>query len=131
MSKQRDLPERREPTHMLRVEVPLNLKANPAAETWDIEDALAEAVGVVLRLARLGTLGLLCDDPSVTLDSVSGALDEQREDRKPRTVRAVLERLRIDFQREALMLYQEGKDGSEWQEAHRRVVTLLGALDDE
>lgn len=61
------LPERQEPTHLLRITVPLNLKANPAAESYDIQGAMAEAVQVVVRLARLGTLGLLCDDLEVTM----------------------------------------------------------------
>ena len=49
------------------VSVPLNLDANPHAEEWDIQGALAEAMKVVLPLIRVGTLGLLCGDPTVTL----------------------------------------------------------------
>ena len=60
--------ERRAPTHALTITVPLNLDANPAAESYDIQDAMAEAVQVVLRIARVGTLGLLSDNPIVTLE---------------------------------------------------------------
>ena len=56
-----------EPTHTLIVSVPLNLNANPAAETWDIQDALTEATKAILPLIGLGTLGLLCEEPIVTL----------------------------------------------------------------
>lgn len=59
--------DRTPPTHILRIDVPLDLKANAAAEEWDIRDAMAEAVQVIVRIARVGTLGLLCDDPVVTL----------------------------------------------------------------
>ena len=61
------LPERKNPTHILKVEVSLNLEANPAAESWDIQEALAEAMKAILPMIGLGTLGLLCGDPCVTL----------------------------------------------------------------
>lgn len=61
------LHERRAPTHTLTIRVPLNLDANPAAETWDIQAALAEALKLILSVSRVGTLSLLCDDPIVTL----------------------------------------------------------------
>jgi hypothetical protein len=57
-----------EPTHILRLEIALNLESNPAAESYDIQGALAEAVDVTLPLVRLGTLGLLCGDVNVTLE---------------------------------------------------------------
>lgn len=56
------------PTHILKISVPLNLDANPAAETYDIQDALAEALKVIMPLVRVGTLGLLCDHPEVTME---------------------------------------------------------------
>lgn len=55
---------------MLIISVPLNLDANPAAEDWDIQGAMAEALKTILQVTRLGTLTLLCDDPMVTLEEV-------------------------------------------------------------
>jgi hypothetical protein len=60
--------ERRAPTHMLTISVPLDLGENPAAESWDIQGALAEAMKAIMPMIRLGTLGLLCADPTVTMD---------------------------------------------------------------
>lgn len=62
--------ERSPRTHTLRIDVPLNLEANPHAETWDVQSALAEALKVIMPIVRVGTLGLLCDDPQVTLEEV-------------------------------------------------------------
>jgi hypothetical protein len=73
--------EQKRPTHVLDISVPLNLEANPAAESWDIEGALAEALKVILPLVRVGTLGLLCDDPIVTFEasaSVSSGSEGER-----------------------------------------------------
>ena len=39
--------------------------------------------------------------------------------------RIVLTQLCSDFEAEALRLYQSDRDGSDWQEAHRRVAALL------
>ena len=59
--------ELREPTHMLTITVPLDMDANPAAETWDIGDAVAEALKAIIAMIRLGTLGLLCGDLTVVV----------------------------------------------------------------
>jgi hypothetical protein len=67
------LPERRASTHILRFEVPLNLEANPAAESYDIEDAMRQAFDMILAILRVGTLGLLCDDIIVTLEDQDGS----------------------------------------------------------
>lgn len=64
------LPEMREPTHTLTISVPLNLDANHAAEQWDIQAALAEAMKAIMPMIRLGTLGLLCGDTMVSLEEV-------------------------------------------------------------
>lgn len=56
------LPECREPTHTLTISVPLNLDANPAAESWDIQQAFREAITAILPITSLGTLGLRCGD---------------------------------------------------------------------
>ena len=55
-----DLTERRERTHTLTIEAPLDLGANAAAEDWDIQAAFAQAMDAILPMIRLGTLGLLC-----------------------------------------------------------------------
>jgi hypothetical protein len=65
------LPEQHDPTHTLTLEVPLNLTANPAAEEWDIEGALAQAMAAILPMIRLGTLGLICGQVNVTLYSTA------------------------------------------------------------
>jgi hypothetical protein len=65
-----DLPEQRPPTHTLTIAVPLNLEANPAAEHWDIQGALTEAMKAIMPMVRLGTLGLLCGDTVVTVEEV-------------------------------------------------------------
>lgn len=39
--------------------------------------------------------------------------------------RTALEKLRSEFEREALARYHAGLDGSDWQEAHRRVEVAL------
>lgn len=62
------MPDRREPTHTLTIAVPLNLDANPAAESYDIQGAMAEAMQAVLPMIRLGTLGLMCDQIVVTME---------------------------------------------------------------
>lgn len=59
---------RSEPTHTLLIAVPLNMDANPAAEGWDTQAAFVEAIGAILPLIRVGTLGLLCDQIQVTLE---------------------------------------------------------------
>src|SRR6185312_14026551 len=51
------LSERRAPTHILRIEMPLDLDANSAAERFDIEGALAEALKLITSVAKVGTLG--------------------------------------------------------------------------
>jgi hypothetical protein len=66
----RRLSERRDPTHILRLDVPLDLTANPAAEEFDIEGAMRQAFEIVLAVARVGTLGLLCGDVVVTMEEV-------------------------------------------------------------
>jgi hypothetical protein len=65
-----DLPEKRPPTHTLTFSVPLNLEANAAAESWDIQIALAEAMKAIMPMIRLGTLGLLCGEIVVNLEAV-------------------------------------------------------------
>lgn len=62
--------ERKPPTHLLQINVPLNLEANPAVESYVIQDAMHEALQLVVRIARVGTLGLLCDDPEVVFRPV-------------------------------------------------------------
>lgn len=64
---------RRDPTHVLRIEVPLNLDGNPAAEKWDIDGAFQQAMGAILPMLRVGTLGLLCDEVTVTMVELGGA----------------------------------------------------------
>jgi hypothetical protein len=44
------------------------MDANPAAEGWDTQAAFVEAIGAILPLIRVGTLGLLCDQIQVTLE---------------------------------------------------------------
>jgi hypothetical protein len=56
------LPERREPTHTLTISIPLDLEANPAAESWDVQSAMQQALSVLLPILSLGTLGLRCGD---------------------------------------------------------------------
>ena len=65
-----DLPERRPTTHTLTISVPLNLDDNPAAEQWDIQGALAEAMKAIMPMIRLGTLGLLCGDTVVSVEAI-------------------------------------------------------------
>jgi hypothetical protein len=60
--------EAAETTHILRMDVPLNLTANPAAEGYDIEGAMRQALDLGLAIARVGTLGLLCGDVVVTME---------------------------------------------------------------
>lgn len=72
-------PKRRDPTHTLRIDIPLNLTANPAAETWDIEGAMREAMTMVHGVARVGTLGLLCDQIVVTLEDLSRLVQGEEE----------------------------------------------------
>lgn len=64
------LTEKLPPTHILRIEVPLNLKDNLAVEEWDIQGAFAAAMSAVLPMTRLGTLGLICNDIIVSVDEV-------------------------------------------------------------
>lgn len=61
-------PTQSNPTHLLTVTIPLNLNANPAAETYDIQDAMQEALKVIMPIAKVGTLGILCDDPHVAME---------------------------------------------------------------
>jgi hypothetical protein len=56
------------PSHILRLEVPLDFKANPAAEESDIEGAMRQAMAAILPMLRVGTLGLLCGQIDVTLE---------------------------------------------------------------
>jgi transcriptional regulator with XRE-family HTH domain len=46
----------------------LNDPANPAAEGYDIEGAMRQALDLGLAIARVGTLGLLCGDVVVTME---------------------------------------------------------------
>jgi hypothetical protein len=62
-------PERREPTHTLTISVPLDLGVNPAAQEWDIQEAFREALRWILPVTRLGTLGLLCGEITVDVES--------------------------------------------------------------
>lgn len=56
------LPERSEPTHILRIDVPLNTDELPTEF-----DAVAEALKIALALSRAATAGVICDDPQVSL----------------------------------------------------------------
>ncbi len=68
-----DLPERREPTHTLTVEVPLYLHDLDAARFDPVQDAMR----VVLALSRAAAEGFVCDDVQVTL------IEEAREEVEP------------------------------------------------
>ena len=57
--------ERRAPTHIMRIEVLLNLTDAP----YDY-DAVADALKLALSISRAGFAGLICDDPQVTLEEV-------------------------------------------------------------
>ena len=65
-------PEQSVATHTLTLSVPLNLTANPAAEEYDIQEALAQAMNVILPMIRLGTLGLICDQIVATMEPTGG-----------------------------------------------------------
>lgn len=60
-------PERRAPTHVLTVTIPLNLR-NGKGDFDPIQDA----VMTVLSLSRAMYVGSICDSPSLTLDEVAG-----------------------------------------------------------
>lgn len=55
------LPERRSPTHILRVDIPLHINGE---RTFD---PLQDALRIVLSVSRLAVEDVLCDDPNVTL----------------------------------------------------------------
>ena len=59
--------EKRDPTYMLTVSVPLDIE-DGEAETRDVQGGLAAALHVILPLINLGTSGLLCGEITVTLD---------------------------------------------------------------
>jgi hypothetical protein len=71
------LPEKRDPTHTLTISVPLNLDANPAAESWDIQEAFREAITAILPIVSLGTLGLRCGDVVVALEETDCSSHER------------------------------------------------------
>jgi methylaspartate ammonia-lyase len=60
------LPERRPPTHVLTIEIPLNLD-NGIGNFDPVEDA----VRICLGLARAAYVGVICDDPQVSWREVS------------------------------------------------------------
>lgn len=65
------LTERRAPTHILRIEVPLNLNDPP----YDY-DPVADALKLALAISRAGFAGHICDDPAVTMEESGNASDE-------------------------------------------------------
>lgn len=62
MSQSSSLPERREPTHVLRVQVPLCL-SDPAPDF----DTVADAVTVALAISRAAYGGYICDGAQVAM----------------------------------------------------------------
>lgn len=59
--------EQRPGTHILKFEIPLDLHANDAASGVEIEYAFREVVTTILPLIKLGTLGLICDQVTVSM----------------------------------------------------------------
>ena len=59
--------EYKKPTHILKIEVPLHFDTDSVSEL-DIQDALAEIIRVIMPIVKLGTLKLLCGDPSVSFE---------------------------------------------------------------
>lgn len=57
------LPERRAPTHVLVLEVPLHIDEG---QTFYF-DPLADALNLVLALSRVATIGVLCDGPRASI----------------------------------------------------------------
>jgi hypothetical protein len=60
-----DLPARSAPTHMLTVEVPLNLEDRHEHGY----DAVKDAISLALAISRAGFAGAICDNANVTLRS--------------------------------------------------------------
>jgi hypothetical protein len=60
-------PERRPPTHILTIEVPLALDVDLVGREVQDFDPLREALSIVLALSRLAVAGALCDDPTVSV----------------------------------------------------------------
>lgn len=62
MSQSSSLPERRDPTHVVRIEVPLCL-SDPSPDF----DAVADAVTIALAVSRAAYSGHICDGAQVTM----------------------------------------------------------------
>jgi hypothetical protein len=60
------LSERRAPTHIMWVEVPLDL-----SERSPDFDAVADALRMVLAISRAALSGEICADPQVTMDELT------------------------------------------------------------
>lgn len=60
--------ERRPPTHILRVEVPLCL-SDPMDQ--QDEQAIKDSIGLALSLSRAAATGHICDTPAVTVEATT------------------------------------------------------------
>ena len=60
------LPERRAPSHIMLIEVPLNMMIEPAPDF----DAVADSVKIALALSRAAYSRNICDDVQVTMTEV-------------------------------------------------------------
>lgn len=67
------LPERRTPTHLLRIVVPLALDEPPRNY-----DAVAQAVRLVLAVSRAGFDGYICDDVQVSMEDAAPSAASSR-----------------------------------------------------
>lgn len=56
--------DRRPPTHILRVDVPLFIDNDPTGPPFD---AFKDAIQLTLSLSRLAYAEVICDDPNVKL----------------------------------------------------------------
>jgi hypothetical protein len=59
------LPERKAPTHVLRIEVPINIEA--ASRETTRFDALQEAIKLTISLSRAAYVDVICDDINVEM----------------------------------------------------------------
>ena len=64
MSADLGLSERRAPTHILRIDVPLSLSDDELPYDYD---PVADAMKLALAISRAGFAGHICDDPQVTM----------------------------------------------------------------
>ena len=59
--------KRTQPTHVLRVEVPLDLSSPPGVSD---DGVIRDVTTTLLAISRAAYASYICDDPQVTLDEV-------------------------------------------------------------